>query len=951
MSLFQKGLSAHATAFATRPRPITPRVQSPLRRVRQPRRHNSSHSKPEPAAEGKIVEDGLPMNNTTTGNSSQSTSPSSSSSQSFSVTPPAQPVNTAAGAAGAATSPATATAVTRRGLRDVISAGPLGRFGRWYSRVQERKPYSTQLYNPPPSAKGEQDASKDEDDKEERHGGYDPWRTVRHLIVGTGSSIPSYNWFMFLHNHFNYSSKILSVLTKVIVQQACFTPVFNTYFFSMHSLLAGASLEETWERLKKALPVSITNSVKLWPAVTAFSFMYVPAQFRNVFSGVIAVGWQTYLSWLNQKAAREVLAAELAATESMSCPLQGSQPDTPDSSDYGSDFTPDEEELLNELLSRAVAEPATVATPTPTSNSIFSVIEDSLTVSTPEPTDIEPLQTAILAALVADIEDGVEGPRGVRVPKVLGRESPRSPWKQSNERPWTRSTSNVMAGRSSQEAIHRYNPSVEHPSSKEGRERERERMATREREWTQNEQAAATVDPRSPVERFRRPPHKAFSVTDLVSPAWCELQYWYTLTKHGRKRRTSAMKKGSVVHKTLEDEIHTTIPVDITTKEDAWALRIWNVIQGLRMLREFGVTRELEIWGLVDGELVNGVIDQLSYECPESELEATASNYYSEAATSRAALPKYQMSLSDYLLSSSQGGKRLSDLGREESMVHAPAEESSPAVYNLPRIYMTDVKTKASGSVPSVKSTSFRPTLLQLQLYYHMLNRLITSDDVTMDLLAARYDLDQERPFTEAFISEVGGLNDEFFDTMSSQKFDIDSPPTPEDARRIAQGSEIGSSLQKSSQGSTSILATHSTLSSLWGYMKDQIRLTFLPSTPQTEPVAPSIPSHTQPELLAEYPTLLSPVLTARYLSSAPTADLERRVLGSRSFLYDPATMTSYIDDQMEWWRGSRDPRGVNIMDAWKCRICEFRDECSWRQERELDYARRNSRRASAFAA
>lgn len=123
---------------------------------------------------------------------------------------------------------------------------------------------------------------------------------------------------MFLHNHFNYPSKLLSVLTKVVVQQICFTPVFNTYFFSMHSLLAGGTLEETWERLKKALPVSITNSVKLWPAVTAFSFMYVPAQFRNVFSGIIAVGWQTYLSWLNQKAAREVLAAELAAEQSAS---------------------------------------------------------------------------------------------------------------------------------------------------------------------------------------------------------------------------------------------------------------------------------------------------------------------------------------------------------------------------------------------------------------------------------------------------------------------------------------------------------------------------------------------------------------------------------------------------------------------------------------------------------
>ncbi|KAJ5490904.1 hypothetical protein N7539_002471 [Penicillium diatomitis] len=165
---------------------------------------------------------------------------------------------------------------------------------------------------PQPSKSVDQTGQEGDDEQTARGGGYDPWRTVRHLMVGAGSSIPSYNWFMFLHNNFNYPSKFFSILTKVVVQQICFTPVFNTYFFSMHSLLAGATIEETWERLKKALPVSVTNSVKLWPAVTAFSFMYVPAQFRNVFAGVIAVGWQTYLSWLNQKAAREVLAAEMA---------------------------------------------------------------------------------------------------------------------------------------------------------------------------------------------------------------------------------------------------------------------------------------------------------------------------------------------------------------------------------------------------------------------------------------------------------------------------------------------------------------------------------------------------------------------------------------------------------------------------------------------------------------
>ncbi|KAJ5131155.1 Mpv17/PMP22, partial [Penicillium bovifimosum] len=909
----------------------TPRSQPQiLRRTRPQRRYNSN-----PAEKHHPKSDTPPA----------PAQPSHSSN-----VPPSQPpdrIPAAVAAAGATTTP------VRRGLREVIKASPVGRFGRWYARAQERKPYTTQFWSsiviylfgdlsaqllfpsevPAPVKEGEVDGHEGATVS----AGYDPLRTLRHLCVGAGSSIPSYNWFLFLGNHFNYPSKFLSILTKVVVQQTCFTPVFNTYFFSMQSLLAGATLDETWERLKKALPVSIQNSVKLWPAVTAFSFMYVPAQFRNVFSGCIAVGWQTYLSWLNQKAAKEVAAAELAAeglgvsaggavhagSRGMSCPER-----IDDSSDY-SDFTPDEEAILNNLLSQ-VAEHATGAIAT----SPFAHPPPIEPPPAPPPPELDELQTLApeaLELLVADIEDE---PPVVRLPKVLGREAPRRPWQWQQHRPgqtvrWgasARGRSSPYAGNVNKSSPR---PSVEHSSSTEGREKERERMAAREREWTRQD---APVDTRTPVERFRQAPNKAFSVTDLVSPAWCELQYWYTLTKHGRKKRTAAMKKGSSMHKTLEDEIYTTVPVEVTTKEDAWGLRIWNVIQGLRMLREYGATRELEVWGVVDGNVVNGVIDQLSYECPDTELEATAAAFYAGVVESRTALPEYQMSLSEYLLSSSQGGMKLSDLGQSVDEAPPVVEQELPAaVYDLPRIYLTDVKTKANRSLPTVKSSGFRPTLLQLQLYYHMLNRLITSDDVSIDILAARYDFDAKRPFSNDFVLEVGGLNDHFFDALSSQE------------------SEQNGGLPTASQDSMSMLLTHNNLSSLWSLMIEQLRLTFLPgSSLETQPVAPSIPALTQPELLEPYSTLLSPVLTARYLSSAVNEDLERQFIGSRSFLFDPTNLTSYLTDQMTWWRGERDPRGVDVMDAWKCRICEFRDECSWRQDQEMTYARRNWRAGSS---
>lgn len=111
--------------------------------------------------------------------------------------------------------------------------------------------------------------------------------------------------FMWLSRNFNYSSRVLSIATKIVVNQSIFTPLFNTYFFGMQSFLAGDNFVEIWERVKRTVPVSMMNSVKLWPIVTAINFTYVPLEYRSVFAGVIAVGWQTYLTWLNRRAEEE----------------------------------------------------------------------------------------------------------------------------------------------------------------------------------------------------------------------------------------------------------------------------------------------------------------------------------------------------------------------------------------------------------------------------------------------------------------------------------------------------------------------------------------------------------------------------------------------------------------------------------------------------------------------
>ncbi|EED21471.1 conserved hypothetical protein [Talaromyces stipitatus ATCC 10500] len=618
------------------------------------------------------------------------------------------------------------------------------------------------------------------------------------------------------------------------------------------------------------------------------------------------------------------------------------------SSDYGCEFTPDEEELLNDLLAR-VAAPAILTTnpPTTTTEETPSEIPQEFIKEVLD--DLQPLSDPLI---VSDIED-YEVPHAARFPRVLGREA----WSPARKWGWQQKQNSTTIARKlwSSRAVDVHAEVVEREGSPEGRERDRERQRNREKEWTavenqersdsqtestsnnnnnnDEDNAVANHQEQSPIQRFRKPPNKAFSVSDLISPAWCELQYWYTLTKHGRKRRTPAMMQGSAVHKVLEDEVHTTVPVDITTKEDGWALRIWNVVQGLRTLRQYGLTRELEVWGLVEGEIVTGIIDQLSYVCPDPKLEASAAQHYTEMEAARAALPEYQMSISDYFITSG-AGKPLDEMWKqqpEEPVTNKDVDDDygtdlDQSYLDVPRIYITDIKTRASRSVPTVKSTGFRPTHLQLQLYYHMLNRSVTSDDVTMEMIAKRYDLDPERTFSDAFIAEVGGLNEEYYDASSTLSSDPDYIPGG------------------SSQDSVSILLSHNNLHSLWDLMKKHLRYTFLP-TLHNQNIAPSIPAATQPASLALYPTVLSPVLTAKYLSSTKASeDGVPDELGSRSFLFDPSDLTSYTSDQLSWWRGERAPRGVEVFDAWKCRICDFREECDWRISKEYEFATRRRR-------
>ncbi|KAI1801074.1 hypothetical protein F4811DRAFT_535981 [Daldinia bambusicola] len=206
--------------------------------------------------------------------------------------------------------------------------GPLTRAGEAYGRAQRKRPWATQVV----SALVIYLAA---DISAQRIGGkeYVPERTARNMVIGGVAAVPNFLWFVWLSRHFNYSSHILSLGVKIVVNQLIFTPIFNSYFFGAQALLVGDSLSETWDRIRRTVPISWVNAWKLWPAVTAFTFTFIPIEYRSVVSGVVAVGWQTYLSYLNrqaeiveEKAHGKTAAAASAAVEATSLQLNAQKP-------------------------------------------------------------------------------------------------------------------------------------------------------------------------------------------------------------------------------------------------------------------------------------------------------------------------------------------------------------------------------------------------------------------------------------------------------------------------------------------------------------------------------------------------------------------------------------------------------------------------------------------------
>ncbi|KAI9892137.1 MAG: hypothetical protein M1814_001843 [Vezdaea aestivalis] len=391
-------------------------------------------------------------------------------------------------------------------------------------------------------------------------------------------------------------------------------------------------------------------------------------------------------------------------------------------------------------------------------------------------------------------------------------------------------------------------------------------------------------DTRSPIEKFRSGGRRALRVTDFTSPTWCEIQFANSLETWGRVPQTQAMKQGTAVHSALEEQVHRIVQITTETKEDDMGRRLWNVIQGLQCLRQSGLARELEVWGVLDGQVVIGIIDELSVVCPDQALEEEAMERAGQI-DSTPPLPD-QLRITDYL-------QKPADLDGKT----AASREQRRLKGSNSKVYIGDVKTRMNGKMPPAGKSN-RGTVLQLMLYRKLLATL-ADGGVDSEVLWKHFKVDADMPFTDSFIAQIGSMNEVFFDAETDP-----SPP----------GSQ-----ETGSYGSLDLLLSHNSLNKLWKLVKTYYALTF-----------PGGESSVGEVLIVNY---------RRSDNGEP--------VGASTFLHNEDLVTSHINDELRWWRGQRKARGVEVEEAFKCGSCNFYDDCDWRQEKIRAAAeRQRSRKA-----
>ncbi|KAI5797677.1 hypothetical protein EDC01DRAFT_650845 [Geopyxis carbonaria] len=133
---------------------------------------------------------------------------------------------------------------------------------------------------------------------------FSPTRTLRMATTGALLAIPVNAWYTRISLAFTTLRKPAAVALRVALSQAVFSPLFLAAFFTVQGALEGMRPAQVRAKIEASLGAAWRDSLMVWPLVGAVNFALVPIEFRALVGALASLGWNTWLSHLNERAAR-----------------------------------------------------------------------------------------------------------------------------------------------------------------------------------------------------------------------------------------------------------------------------------------------------------------------------------------------------------------------------------------------------------------------------------------------------------------------------------------------------------------------------------------------------------------------------------------------------------------------------------------------------------------------
>ena len=126
---------------------------------------------------------------------------------------------------------------------------------------------------------------------------WDALRTGRFVVLGVFLVAPvTHVWYAFVNKRFPGKLK-MAVAKRVFFDQFCFAPLFLPTWLLNLWTLEGRDRHYIVDHMQKQIPTIFVANWGLWIPAMTVNFAFVPGKFQVLFSNLVAVVWNTYLSF------------------------------------------------------------------------------------------------------------------------------------------------------------------------------------------------------------------------------------------------------------------------------------------------------------------------------------------------------------------------------------------------------------------------------------------------------------------------------------------------------------------------------------------------------------------------------------------------------------------------------------------------------------------------------